>query len=233
MPPRAVATGRVLLEWAQGKPERFWAAVTCDPDDVDAQAVTLIELLVVLAIVALLIGLLIPAVQYSRERARMATCASNVRQLAFATSQFIETRKEFPQPCPDGKMGGWAIAILPFMEEVQLADHLTGNPAFDPASPNTYARCRPAIMTCPSALESESDSTAVPPSHYTAYFDRGRKVRQARWQIGDARTDARFPWVTSHEAEVGGPAELCPHSVYTSVSGNGPTINGLWFIDPK
>lgn len=196
-------------------------------------AVTLIELLVVLAIVALLIGLLIPAVHFSRERARAATCSSNLRQLGFAMSQFVETRKELPARCRDGEMGGWAVAILPFMEESDLTDRLTANPHFDPAAPSEFARRRPAIMTCPSALDSESPAATVPPSHYTAFFNRRGKIHLATWTIADARTDVRFPWVTSHEESVGGPAELCPHSAYKTVSGNGPKIYGVWDKDPE
>jgi prepilin-type processing-associated H-X9-DG protein len=57
---------------------------------------TLVELLVVIAIIGLLVALLLPAVQASRESARRATCLNNMRQLGLASHQYHDVNKQFP-----------------------------------------------------------------------------------------------------------------------------------------
>jgi len=90
-------------------------------------AFTLVELLVVIAIIGLLVGLILPAVQAARESARRTNCASNLRQVGLAITQFADTHAgRWPETThttePDPVSGkhdrAWIYTIAPYMEDV-------------------------------------------------------------------------------------------------------------------
>ena len=89
---------------------------------------TLVELLVVIAIIGILVALLLPAIQAAREAARRAQCVNNLKQVGVAMQNYHDVHKTLPMGSYSCCFGTWQMAILPFIEEQQLADLYTWNP---------------------------------------------------------------------------------------------------------
>jgi hypothetical protein len=131
-----------------------------------------------MAIIAILMGLLLPAVQKVRESANRAQCANNLRQLAIAVHNFHADRGNFPPDTvytydPTGPNWSWLAHILPYVEQENLykAAHVVGAP------PNNINQSLPQIATqvkgflCPS----DPDAWRGPQSH-ASNFDMNDPV---------------------------------------------------------
>ena len=83
---------------------------------------TLVELLVVIAIIGVLIGMLLPAVQSSRESARRISCVNNLKQIGLAALSFENENGALPPRCQtSAPYHGWGPIFLPYLEEKGLA----------------------------------------------------------------------------------------------------------------
>lgn len=124
---------------------------------------TLIELLVVIAIIAILIGLLLPAVQKIREAANRMSCTNKMKQIALAVHNFHDTNNVFPQSANPNAFGydingrSWSFlsAILPYMELDNL--HRQGNLGLPIGSQPRFADVLPVYGTRINAFICPSD----------------------------------------------------------------------------
>src|SRR5262245_24232680 len=100
---------------------------------------TLIELLVVIAIIAVLIGLLMPAIQRVREAANRASCANNLRQIGVAIHAYHDAANKMPRQAQGPSV---FTQILPFIEQEAQVINVTSK-AFPRGNPDLWLRARP------------------------------------------------------------------------------------------
>lgn len=118
-----------------------------------SKAFTLIELLVVIAIIAILIGLLIAAVQKIREAASRMTCANNLKQMAMALHNYHTVYNRFPLANTNIILHSWPIFILPYIEQENIYNQYRRDKNwFDPLNYNATQN-HVKTFICPSTPE--------------------------------------------------------------------------------
>jgi len=121
----------------------------------------LVDLLVTIGISAILMALILPAVQQAREAARRTQCKSNLKQLGLALHGYLDAYQMFPintsythDVGPQSVCRSWMQAILPFIEEGALHDEI--NPGLSIENNLTLAEFPIALFSCPSSGDSET-----------------------------------------------------------------------------
>jgi len=167
---------------------------------------TLIELLVVIAIIAILIGLLVPAVQKVREAAARIQCSNNLKQITLGTINCCDTNNGKIPPSiglypnvygtPNNSTGGTFLHILPYIEQDNLFkssyvangddnDNRNGNVATYSQWPLEWnGSARVKIYVCPA--DPTNNPGYVP---YSSYGINGQVFREGYW----ARDTLRYP----------------------------------------
>ncbi|MFO0935517.1 MAG: DUF1559 domain-containing protein [Gemmataceae bacterium] len=153
-------------------------------------AFTLIELLVVIAIIAILIGLLLPAVQKVREAAARMKCQNSLKQLGIGCHNFESAYGYLPTLYGSSNELSWTTQILPFIEQGPLFDQYQSTcqanggsiysfPWHNAALSNTVKQ-RIAFCECPSNPTSDIFSATCPTFTDTGSSDGGHTYTAAR-----------------------------------------------------
>ena len=149
---------------------------------------TMIELLVVIAIVAILMSLLLPAVQQTREAARRTTCKNNLRQLALGLHNYLAAHRRFPMsyctvPGVTTTVGGqWSVRarVLPYLEQSNLQDLVDWNLAY--STQLDVAITRIPTFLCPNEAD---DVVRVNSSDIPRDYPANYVVNMGTWKIWD------------------------------------------------
>jgi prepilin-type N-terminal cleavage/methylation domain-containing protein/prepilin-type processing-associated H-X9-DG protein len=185
-------------------------------------AFTLIELLVVIAIIAILIGLLLPAIQKVREAANRTACTNHIKQVSLALLNHETAHRQFPYsisqrvPPAGGPViqGTWAPHTLPFIEQDALRNAYNVDLNYNHASNQPCVQTFVKVFNCPSVpmpsadrMFRRSDGTRYAPTDYSPVYsvDPGLVSSGLLGTVYSGATvailDGALPWQSSTVAE--------------------------------
>lgn len=154
---------------------------------------TLVELLVVIAIIAVLVGLLLPAVQSARESARRMQCRNHQKQLALACHNYESTFRTFPPSAvvdlsvnSTGNNGSWGVhgRILSFLEQDNIASVVDVSLPWD--DQQSIDALKIAVFACPS--DPGSDQSRDPGNNRPVLFPTNYGFNFGTWFVFDPAT---------------------------------------------
>lgn len=173
------------------------------------KAFTLVELLVVITIIAMLMALLIPAVQAARENGRNITCVNNIRELGHAMISYDQSKgnlpgwlRGVPNPAvsPPGPMvyTSWVPQIFPQIGRGDLHDIYVDTPAY--FTVGSTAEQHLEILICASDLP--NDATTAPfPFSYVVNGGHPDDRTSSSNPVGDFKQNAMFHHLPSNESQ--------------------------------
>ena len=189
---------------------------------------TLIELLVVIAIIAVLISLLLPAVQQAREAARRTQCKNNLKQLGLAMHNYADQYRFFPHTSsiPFGyttQVLGWSAQarLLPFLEQANLQNLIDFGQGYEAVVNRAVTPKRIPVLICPSEINAVpylDDPTATPP---IIHFPLNYGANVGTWFVFDPATNQ------------GGNGVFFPNSALTTASIIDGMSNTLAMVEVK
>lgn len=219
---------------------------------------TLIELLVVIALIAILVSLLLPAVQSVREAARRTECQNHLHQIGLALHNYEATYRMFPKGGPLAnlsaanpentvgtyRIASWGTAILPYTEQNTLYQQIDLNlwylhPKNQPATGQHIS-----FFTCPSNPDAEKkkpngDRTTSPELYGRNDYTGNWGVRGIgcptswctntyQWDLGESGSDPRGPIVSPQNPNIS-QKNVTDGLTNTIFIGEAPTaLHGLW-----
>lgn len=188
---------------------------------------TLIELLVVIAIIAVLMSLLLPAVQQAREAARRTQCRNNLKQIGLALHNYLASQTVFPPSFAIGadKGGTWSILarVLPYVEQANAFNLANLNVSYSdpPNSTNGITSQNLPIYRC--ASEVNGDISASSP----AFFPPNYAFNGGTWKL--------YAPVSINLADGGAPGDgaFAPNSSFTPAHFTDGMSNTLCYSEVK
>ena len=145
---------------------------------------TLVELLVVIAVIGVLVGMLLPAVQMVRESARRVECMNNLKQLGLAVHNYEGGKKQFPPARAADEFLTWPVYLMPFVDMNNMYNQLDLKKRYRDQDPNVVTTVMPVLMC-------GSRARGIPNiSNWETHGPRGALGDYA----GNAGTQKHFPY---------------------------------------